>query len=80
MLCIIHYMYLKLNVLIFLPGTYVPDPSASLSDHLMLAVLQLLKKEVSEHGRHLQQYFHLFLMYANLGTQQVHVHPYVVGH
>ncbi|XP_052783474.1 probable ubiquitin carboxyl-terminal hydrolase FAF-X isoform X2 [Mya arenaria] len=53
-----------------LPGTYVADPAATLSDHLMTAVLQLLKKEVSEHGRHLQQYFHLFLMYSNLGTQE----------
>lgn len=46
------------------------DPSATLSDHLLLAVLQLLKKEVSEHGRHLQQYFHLFLMYSNLGVPE----------
>ena len=47
------------------------DPNATLSDHLLLAVLQLLKKEVSEHGRHLQQYFHLFLMYSNLGIPEV---------
>ena len=47
------------------------DPSTTLSDHLLLAVLQLLKKEVSEHGRHLQQYFHLFLMYASLGPDEV---------
>ncbi|OWF40886.1 probable ubiquitin carboxyl-terminal hydrolase FAF-X isoform X2 [Mizuhopecten yessoensis] len=46
------------------------DPNATLSDHLLLAVLHLLKKEVSEHGRHLQQYFHLFLMYANLGQDE----------
>lgn len=49
------------------------DPSATLSDHLLLAVLQLLRKEVSDHGRHLQQYFHLFLMYSNLGEQEVSV-------
>ncbi|XP_052214421.1 probable ubiquitin carboxyl-terminal hydrolase FAF-X [Dreissena polymorpha] len=47
-----------------------PDPAATLSDHLLVAVLNLLKKEVSEHGRHLQQYFHLFLMYSNLGVQE----------
>ncbi|VDH98041.1 ubiquitin carboxyl-terminal hydrolase 9/24 [Mytilus galloprovincialis] len=46
------------------------DPNMTLSDHLLLAVLQLLKKEVSEHGRHLQQYFHLFLMYASLGPDE----------
>lgn len=39
----------------------------SLSDHLLRAVLNLLRREVSEHGRHLQQYFNLFVMYANLG-------------
>ncbi|XP_052271352.1 probable ubiquitin carboxyl-terminal hydrolase FAF-X [Dreissena polymorpha] len=53
-------------------GLYGPgqpaDPNATLADHLLFAVLNLLKKEVSEHGRHLQQYFHLFLMYSNLGV------------
>lgn len=39
----------------------------SLSEHLFRAVLNLLRREVSEHGRHLQQYFNLFVMYANLG-------------
>ncbi|XP_059175144.1 probable ubiquitin carboxyl-terminal hydrolase FAF-X isoform X4 [Physella acuta] len=42
------------------------DPSATLSDHLLVAALSLLKKDISEHGRHLQQYFHLFLMYLNM--------------
>ncbi|XP_064639618.1 probable ubiquitin carboxyl-terminal hydrolase FAF-X isoform X3 [Lineus longissimus] len=56
------------------PGLYgagqTPDPNATLSDHLLVAVLNLLKKEVSEHGRHLTQYFHLFLMYSNLGVTE----------
>lgn len=47
------------------------DPNATLSDHILSAVLALLRKEVSEHGRHLQQYFNLFLMYLNLGVQEV---------
>uniref|UniRef100_A0A2K5PFG1 ubiquitinyl hydrolase 1 n=1 Tax=Cebus imitator TaxID=2715852 RepID=A0A2K5PFG1_CEBIM len=34
------------------------------------AVLNLLRREVSEHGRHLQQYFNLFVMYANLGVAE----------
>ncbi|XP_053562456.1 probable ubiquitin carboxyl-terminal hydrolase FAF-X [Bombina bombina] len=42
----------------------------SLSDQLLRAVLNLLRREVSEHGRHLQQYFNLFVMYANLGMQE----------
>ncbi|KAK3589909.1 hypothetical protein CHS0354_034922 [Potamilus streckersoni] len=56
-----------------IPGLYadqVADPSVSQSDHLLMTVLQLLKKEVSDHGRNLQQYFHLFLMYANLGLPE----------
>ncbi|EHB09100.1 Putative ubiquitin carboxyl-terminal hydrolase FAF-Y [Heterocephalus glaber] len=42
----------------------------SLSDHLLKAVLNLLRREVSEYGHHLQQYFNLFLMYANLGMSE----------
>lgn len=45
----------------------------SLSDHLLRAVLNLLRREVSEHGRHLQQYFNLFVMYANLGKEHAPV-------
>lgn len=45
----------------------------SLSDHLLRAVLNLLRREVSEHGRHLQQYFNLFVMYANLGKEHTAV-------
>lgn len=55
----------------FLAAGHPADPNATLSDHLLMAVLNLLKKEVSEHGRHLQQYFHLFLMYSNLGVAEV---------
>uniref|UniRef100_A0A0D9S0E2 ubiquitinyl hydrolase 1 n=1 Tax=Chlorocebus sabaeus TaxID=60711 RepID=A0A0D9S0E2_CHLSB len=53
-----------------------PGPSSqacdnlSLSDHLLRATLNLLRREVSEHGRHLQQYFNLFVMYANLGVAE----------
>ncbi|KAG7259744.1 hypothetical protein CRUP_018837 [Coryphaenoides rupestris] len=56
--------------------TASPGPAAqgcdnlSLSDHLLRAVLNLLRREVSEHGRHLQQYFNLFVMYANLGLAE----------
>ena len=43
---------------------------SNLSDHLLHVVLALLWSEVSEHGRHLSQYFNLFASYANLGTQE----------
>ena len=52
------------------------DGEATLSDHLLMAVLSLLKKEVAEHGRHLTQYFQLFLMYANLGVAEVRGYLY----
>ncbi|XP_068125954.1 ubiquitin carboxyl-terminal hydrolase 9X isoform X1 [Hyperolius riggenbachi] len=51
------------------PSSQVYD-NLSLSDQLLRAVLNLLRREVSEHGRHLQQYFNLFVMYANLGMQE----------
>ena len=47
------------------------DPSFTVSDHILTAVLALIKKEVSEHGRHIAQYFHLFLSYSNLGIPEV---------
>ena len=48
--------------------------SGGLSDNILTAVLSLLKKEVPEHGRHVQQYFHFFLMYAGLGLKEVGSH------
>ncbi|XP_078415865.1 ubiquitin carboxyl-terminal hydrolase 9X [Cetorhinus maximus] len=51
------------------PSTQAFD-NLSLSDHLLRAVLNLLRREVSEHGRHLTQYFNLFVMYANLGVAE----------
>uniref|UniRef100_A0A146LHV0 ubiquitinyl hydrolase 1 n=3 Tax=Lygus hesperus TaxID=30085 RepID=A0A146LHV0_LYGHE len=47
--------------------TILFDPQATMSDHLLQAVLSMLQKEVSEHGRHLLHYFTLFHMYASLG-------------
>ncbi|KAH6937894.1 hypothetical protein HPB50_004976 [Hyalomma asiaticum] len=44
--------------------------AASLSDHLLVAVLSLVNKEVSEHGRHLAQYFGFFYMYACCGVTE----------
>ncbi|XP_047353087.1 probable ubiquitin carboxyl-terminal hydrolase FAF-X isoform X1 [Vespa velutina] len=46
------------------------EPTVKLSDHLMHAVLSLLQREISDHGRHLPHYFSLFHMYANLGLQE----------
>lgn len=46
------------------------DPNASLSDHLLHALILLLDKEVSDHGKHLVHYFTLFQMYAQLGLEE----------
>ncbi|XP_035221479.1 probable ubiquitin carboxyl-terminal hydrolase FAF-X isoform X2 [Stegodyphus dumicola] len=54
----------------FANSPYPVDSSATLADHLIMAVLNLLKKEVSEHGRHLTQYFSLFAMFASLGVAE----------
>lgn len=41
-----------------------------MSDHLLQIALSLLKKEVSEHSRHLSQYFNLFYQYASIGAAE----------
>ena len=47
------------------------------SEIALTSLLQLLKKEVSEHSRHLQQYFQAFLNYANKGPFEVCHHTYL---
>ena len=42
-----------------------------LSQTILEILLSLLKKEVPENGRHLQQYFHVFLAYAMRGFREV---------
>lgn len=42
-----------------------------LSQTILEILLSLLKKEVPENGRHLQQYFHVFLAYATKGFREV---------
>lgn len=48
-------------------GISNPDVNANLSDHVIWALLALLQREVSEHGRHLPHYCSVFHMYANQG-------------
>lgn len=54
----------------FVNSPYPLDSNATLAEHLIVAVLNLLNKEVSEHGRHLTQYFSLFAMFASLGIAE----------
>ncbi|EDV22025.1 uncharacterized protein TRIADDRAFT_59589 [Trichoplax adhaerens] len=42
----------------------------SISDNILKAVLSLINRDLPEHGRYYQQYFQLFLMYANFGMGQ----------
>ena len=46
------------------------DQQQTLSDYLLQIVLSLLWMEVPEHGKHLSQYFSLFVMYASLGMAE----------
>lgn len=48
-------------------GLNNPDTSATLSDHILWALLGLLHQEVSEHGKHLPHYSNVFHMYASQG-------------
>lgn len=43
------------------------DPTATLSDQLLHAVLSLLHHEIADQGRHSPHYFTLFHTYASLG-------------
>ena len=55
----------------------LPFPEKALtpfSEIALTSLLHLLKKEVSEHSRHLQQYFQAFLNYANKGPFEVCQH------
>ena len=52
------------------PNQPVEPIGNTLSDHLLQTVLSLLWLEVPEHGRHLSQYFTLFVMYASLGLAE----------
>ena len=47
-----------------------PVGELTLADHIFQAVLNLLSKEVADYGRHLSQYFNLFLVYASLGPPE----------
>ncbi|XP_022918953.1 ubiquitin carboxyl-terminal hydrolase 9X [Onthophagus taurus] len=52
------------------PGINNHDPLATLSDHIIWALLALLHRDVSEHGRHLPHYCNVFHMYATQGVQE----------
>src|SRR5688572_18612557 len=71
--CTLQYIAYDVNAFsVFCVFLVIPTSDVtSLSDQILYAVLQLLKKEVPEHGRHLAQYFHLFLTYSNLGLPEV---------
>ena len=47
----------------------------TLSDCIIVAVLNLLKKEVGEHERHISQYFYFFLTYCSFSHAEVSENP-----
>ncbi|XP_065223298.1 probable ubiquitin carboxyl-terminal hydrolase FAF-X isoform X3 [Planococcus citri] len=46
------------------------DTTSPLSDQILITALQLLNKEISDHGRHLSHYFTLFQIYCGFGTTE----------
>lgn len=43
---------------------------SNLCEQVLIAVLSLLKGDVADYGKHLQQYFNLFSLYAGLGLHE----------
>ena len=65
-------MYTYTHVHLCLSSTVSPEKTRHLFSEIALnSILQLLKKEVAEHSRHLNQYFQVFLNYANRGVMEV---------
>ena len=65
-------MHLFIYLFIYLFITLPVDVSEHLfSDIALNQLLTLLKKEVSDHSRHLHQYFQVFLAYAHKGAYEV---------
>jgi ubiquitin carboxyl-terminal hydrolase 9/24 len=46
------------------------DKNAHLWEYILEGVLNLLRRDVSEYGRHLVQYFNFFVSYANFGDEE----------
>lgn len=44
--------------------------TSTVSDHVLLSALGLLRKEVLDNGRHTAQYFQLFVTYAHMGHEE----------
>lgn len=45
---------------------------------MLWALLGLLQREVSEHGRHLPHYCTVFHMYANQGNHNADLHKHIL--
>ena len=68
-------IFLLSSLLISLFSFRFPEKALTpFSEIALTSLLHLLKKEVSEHSRHLQQYFQAFLNYANKGPFEVCQH------
>lgn len=48
----------------------IVDAGSAMSDKILLHILGLIRKEVAEHPRHLNQYFLLFSTYAGIGPAE----------
>ena len=65
-------MYMHAWLCLYFFSSDSPEKTRHLFSEIALnSLLQLLKKEVAENSRHLNQYFQVFLNYANRGVAEV---------
>lgn len=65
------YLCNDFNIFVFLSFKAIFfDTTSPLSDQILITALQLLNKEISDHGRHLSHYFSLFHMYCTFGNNE----------
>lgn len=53
-----------------LPVARRQEKDCQLWEFILQSILHLLRRELSEYGRHLVQYFGFFVAYANLGDKE----------
>ena len=69
---VVFYVCIYYMMFILVMCVYLAEKTHHLFSEIALnSLLQLLKKQVAENSRHLNQYFQVFLNYANRGVTEV---------
>lgn len=63
------YVIFRAHVYFFISAIYF-ETTSPLSDQILITALQLLNKDISDHGRHLSHYFSLFHIYCGFGIAE----------